>query len=66
MNEQNTQWLKNRPLWKVDKEDPILLKNPTRWLLQANISRSTPKMGWLEMRDIVRASEIANSKSNRK
>ena len=66
--EQNAEWLKNRPMWAVDKQNPELLKNPKRWLAKAS-NRLAPRNGWLnptELSNIKHQSEIENSKANRK
>jgi len=68
---QNAEWLANRPMWQVDKQDAALLKHPKRWLGQCNAwdSKYTPRRGWLNraaLRDIKRHEEIQNSKSQTK
>lgn len=62
---QNAQWLENRPMWKIDKQDPAKLRNPDRWLSVATY-RMAPKMGWLDMVVVIRAQEIRNSVAKRK
>ena len=60
MKKQNADWLENRPMWKIDKRNKILLKNPTRWLSSAKY-RYASRNGWLDMRAVIYANEIRNS-----
>ena len=67
-NARNADWLAKRPMWKIDKLKPELLKHPTRWLAGGG---PEPKMsnGWLtrhELNAFRRAEEIKNSKAKRK
>ena len=67
-NARNADWLVNRPMWKIDKLKPELLKHPTRWLVGGGPG---PKWadGWLTRNDLNafrRAEEIKNSKAKRK
>jgi hypothetical protein len=68
INARNADWLANRPMWKIDKLKPELLKHPTRWLVGGGPG---PKWhdGWLTRDDLNafrRAEEIKNSKAKRK
>jgi hypothetical protein len=64
--ERNQEWLKNRPMWSVDKLDKALCKKPKRWLSYANSDNMAIRMGWLDMPSVIRSREIANSKLKRK
>jgi len=70
---QNAEWLANRPMWQVDKQDAKLLKHPTRWLAStrawaAEYTRYR-SYGWLTqsaLSNIKHNEEIQNSKAKRK
>lgn len=68
---QNAEWLANRPMWQVDKQDAKLLKHPKRWLSHCNAwsVEHAPRRVWLDraaLQDINRHNEIQNSQAKRK
>lgn len=72
-NARNADWLSNRPMWKIDKTNPELLKHPTRWLAgasyQSGYAHSAWGSGWLDKWDMIahkQAEQVANSKAKRK
>ena len=68
INARNADWLANRPMWKIDKLKPELLKHPTRWLVGGGPALRMHNC-WLTRDDLNafrRSEEIKNSKAKRK